>query len=90
MSDKRKVIEPIPEEFVSYEEAAEFWDAHDTADYPDNFEAVAVEARLQRRRYEVEIDADLLPELSERAHDQGVNVSRLVSEILRENIRRAA
>lgn len=31
-------IDPIPEEFASYEEAAEFWDTHDTTDYPDDFE----------------------------------------------------
>jgi len=34
MSDKPKHIDPIPDEFARYEEAAEFWDTHDTADYP--------------------------------------------------------
>ena len=33
MNDKRKQVEPIPEEFGSYEEAAEFWDTLDTSDY---------------------------------------------------------
>jgi hypothetical protein len=37
-TDKR--IDPIPEEFDSYEEAAEFWDTHDTTDYPDAFRSV--------------------------------------------------
>jgi len=45
MSDERKHVDPIPEEFASYEEAAEFWDTHDTADYPDSFETVGVEAQ---------------------------------------------
>jgi predicted transcriptional regulator len=35
-----KQVEPIPEEFTSYEEAAEFWDSHDTTDYPDAFRTV--------------------------------------------------
>ena len=48
----QKNLDPIPEEFASYEEAAEFWDAHDTTDYPDSFETVAIETELKRRRYE--------------------------------------
>ena len=56
MSDKQKQVDPLPEEFASYEEAAEFWDTHDTTDYSDSFETVAVEAELKRRHYEVEID----------------------------------
>ena len=86
MTDKQKVIDPIPEEFASYEEAAEFWDTHDTTDYPDSFETVAVQAKLKSRRYEVEIDADLMPALSKQAHSRGVKVSNLVSDLLREKI----
>ena len=39
MSTKKKV-EPIPEQFQSYEEAAEFWDTHDTTDYLDLMRSV--------------------------------------------------
>ena len=54
MNDKPKAIDPIPEEFSSYEDAAEFWDTHDTTDYPANFETVAVNAEIRRRHYEIE------------------------------------
>lgn len=90
MTDKPKVIDPIPEEFASYEEAAEFWDTHDTTDYPESFETVSVQAELKSRRFEVEIDADLMPVLSKQAHSRGVKVSRLVSEMLREKVLPAA
>ncbi|HEX8097433.1 MAG TPA: CopG family antitoxin [Pyrinomonadaceae bacterium] len=90
MSDRQKQIDPLPEEFKSYEEAAEFWDTHDTTDYLDSFETVAVEAGLKRRRYEVEIDEELMKALSERAQERGVAVSELVTEMLREKIRPAA
>ncbi len=90
MTDKQKAIDPIPEEFASYEEAAEFWDTHDTTDYPDSFETVEVQVELKSRRYEIEIDADLMPVLSKQAHSRGVKVSRLVSEMLREKVRPAA
>jgi hypothetical protein len=29
----KKTTDPIPETFSSYEEAAEFWDTHDTTEY---------------------------------------------------------
>ena len=90
MTDKQKAIDPIPDEFASYEEAAEFWDAHDTTDYPESFETVPVQAKLETRRFEVEIDADLMPDLSKQAQSRGVKVSRLVSEMLREKMRPAA
>jgi predicted DNA binding CopG/RHH family protein len=86
MSDKQKNVEPIPEEFASYEEAAEFWDTHDTTDYPESFETVAIETDLKRRRYEVEIDEDLMKALHEKAQKMGVAVNQLVSEMLREKI----
>jgi predicted HicB family RNase H-like nuclease len=90
MSDKQKQIDPIPEEFAGYEEAAEFWDTHDTTDYLDNFETVAVETELKRRRYEVEIDEELMKVLTEQAQKRGIAVSQLVSEVLKEKIRPTA
>jgi predicted HicB family RNase H-like nuclease len=90
MSDNQKQVDPVPEEFGSYEEAAEFWDTHDTTDYPDSFETVAVESKFKRRRYEVEIDEDLMKALSEQAQERGVAVSQLVSDMLREKIRPVA
>ena len=90
MNDKQKQIDPLPEEFASYEEAAEFWDAHDTTDYSDTFETVVVEAELKRRRYEVEIDEDLMRALTEQAQKRGIGVNQLVSEMLKEKIRPAA
>jgi predicted HicB family RNase H-like nuclease len=90
MSDKRKQVDPLPEEFDSYEAAAEFWDAHDTTDYVESFETVEVESELKRRRYEVEIDEDLMKLLYEQAQRRGVAVGELVSQMLREKIRPAA
>lgn len=90
MNNKQKPIDLLPEEFASYEEAAEFWDAHDTTDYVEEFETVETEVKLKSRRYEVEIDADLMPALSEQAHKRGVAVKIVVSDLLREKLRPAA
>jgi len=80
--------DPLPEEFSSYEEAADFWGGHDTADYPEAFEreGVVVEAELRRRRLEVEVDPALVEELGRRARQQGVPVHEVVSDLLRRQL----
>lgn len=37
---KTNQVDPIPDEFRTYEEAGEFWDSHDTADYSHIFQTV--------------------------------------------------
>ncbi len=59
MNNTTKQNDPIPDEFSSYEEAAEFWDSHDTTDYPDAFETVEVEAEFKARRYQIDVDEDI-------------------------------
>ena len=83
---KRKPVEPIPEEFGSYEEAARFWDTHDTQDYPDALRRVNVDAHLKKRHYEVEIDVAVARQLKKKAKREGVTVSQLVSELLRRQL----
>jgi len=90
MSDKSKAVEPIPEEFASYEAAAEFWDTHDTTDYLDDFETVGVDTQLQQRRFQVEIDEQLMQVLYQQSQQQGVGVTQLVNNMLREVLESAA
>jgi hypothetical protein len=72
MMTRKKHVDPIPEEFASYEEAAEFWDTHDTTDYPDVFRTVEVESEFQSRYYEIEIAEDVVTVLRKRAQQLGV------------------
>jgi hypothetical protein len=87
MPNRGKHVDPIPNEFASYEDAAEFWDTHDTTDYPDAFQSVEVEeVILRQRRYEVEIDEDVIVVLREQARQRALPVSRLVSDLLRQHL----
>jgi hypothetical protein len=86
MKTRKKRVDPIPEEFASYEEAAEFWDAHDTTDYPDAFRTVDVVAEFKRRYYEVEIEDDVARVLQAQAQEKGVPVGRLASDLLRQQL----
>jgi len=87
MPNRGKHVDPIPNEFAHYEDAAEFWDTHDTTDYPDAFQTVEVEeVALRQRRYEVEIDEDVIVVLREQARQRSLPVSRLVSDLLRQHL----
>ena len=86
MRDEYGMIEVCPEEFASYEEAAEFWDTHDTTDYPDAFRTVDVETTFRGRYYEIEIEADVAEVLQAHARQKGVTVSNLASDILRQQL----
>lgn len=90
MRAKKKALDPIPEEFASYEEAAAFWDTHDTTDYPEAFTTVPVKAELRRRRYEVEIEQELLGVLRKQASKKKIPMKRLVNDMLRRQLARAA
>ncbi len=85
---KEQDVDPIPDEFASYEEAAEFWDTHDTIDYLDAFakEPVELIADIRRRHFEVEVEEDLIGTLRERARSSGTSVKNLVSELLRRQL----
>ena len=79
-------VDPIPEEFESYEKAAEFWDTHDTTDYPDAFRSIEMQSEFRGRRYEVELEEEVIKKLRAQARQQGVTVSQLASDMLREHL----
>ena len=89
MNNKDKTIDSIPEEFSSYEAAAEFWDTHDTTDYLDDFETIQIETQLQQRHFEVEIDEELIPILRQQAQQRGIQINQLVNEMVRETLNHA-
>jgi CopG antitoxin of type II toxin-antitoxin system len=88
--NKKKTIERIPKEFSSHEEAAEFWDKHDTTDYPGAFRTVKVVSEFRNRHHEIPIDGDVVIRLQQRARKAGVPLGRLASELLRRELRAAA
>jgi len=85
MSIKRE-IDPVPEEFESYENAADFWDEHDSVDYEDILEAVEVQINLSERHYLIELDTKTARVLQNRAQERGVDPNQLASELLRKTL----
>lgn len=85
-----EVRDQIPEQFDTIEEAAEFWDSHDLADYWDLTEEVEFEVNLQRRRYLVALDPELAEKLAAAAHQRGLSTETLVNLWLSERLQQVA
>ncbi len=85
-----KHIDPIPETFSSLEEAGEFWDTHDTMDYPDAFQTVEVTTERRNRYFEVEIDMTVAQALRDKARQQGVSANDLATKFIRQQLAVAA
>lgn len=83
---KSKPVDPIPEEFATYEDAADFWDAHDTTHYPAAFRTVKVVSELRHRHYQIPIAPDVARALRVRARRRGISLSRLTNQLLRQNL----
>ena len=83
-------VDPTPEDFDSYEAAAEFWDTHDTTDYLNEFRTVEVISTLRVRHFEVEIEEDIARVLQDKARQHGVSIGHLASDLLRQQLQVAA
>ncbi|HEY9204730.1 MAG TPA: CopG family antitoxin [Candidatus Methanoperedens sp.] len=81
-----KKIKKIPEEFKTYEEAAEFWDTHDSIDFLDELEEVEMKIDIKKRHYLIEVDMNTAELLQESARKRGVPVSSLANEILQKQL----
>jgi hypothetical protein len=80
----RKVRDPLPEHFSSLEEAAEFWDTHDSADYNEYFRDIEFEVDLKPRTHLVEIEGALYDKVRAIAKKKRVATNKLVNRWLEE------
>ncbi len=78
MDENKKEKDPIPEEFASIEEAAEFWDTHSLADYWDETREVEIEVRAVRR-HRITLASQLAEQVEATARREGVSIETLVN-----------
>ncbi|MBA2776644.1 MAG: hypothetical protein H0U31_07940 [Chloroflexia bacterium] len=77
--------------FRNIEEEAEFWDTHDTMDFPDEFHMVEVTIGGDlAERMTLRLDKEDRTELARRARDMGVGPSTLARIWLEERLRQEA
>ena len=86
MEKKQAAPEPLPERFESLEEAAEFWDRHDVADYDDLTTEVYFDVDLQRRTVLTALEPELAKKVAEVAQRQGISTETLINLWLTEKL----
>lgn len=78
-SKSKKRSDPIPAHFQSPEEAGQFWDSHDSADYEKNMVDVECEINIKRRTFLVPLDRDLYRKVQSIARERGVSAEALLN-----------
>lgn len=74
---------PIPEN-MTIEEASEFWDTHDVADYPSH--VVQLEYAPEERITFVAVANQFLGPLEQRAKEDGISLETLVNLWIQEKL----
>ena len=74
----------LPEHFESLEQAAEFWDTHDSADYEDQMTDVECEIKVQGKLFLVALDDGLYRKVRAIARKKGVPAQTLVNRWIEE------
>jgi hypothetical protein len=86
MQSTKNRKDELPDQFTSYEEAGEFWDHHDSTDYLDQMTPVKMDAQLVRRRFEIELDEDVVEPLRKRAAIESLPASEIANKLLRKEL----
>ena len=87
--ERNKPRDPLPEQFTTIEEAAEFWDTHDLTDYWDLTEDVDFVVNLQQSRYLVALAPELAKQIATQAYKRGLSTETLINIWLTEKLQEA-
>ena len=77
MQKDRMKRDLIPRHFKTVNEAAEFWDSHDLAEYWDFTRDVRFEVDIQRRVFLTALEIELAKKLAVVARKQGISTETL-------------
>ena len=83
---KKNKKEPIPEHFESPEEAGNFWDVHDLADYWDQTSETDLKINLKRRHYFIGVAPRIAQELQRISEAEGVSSETMANLWLQEKL----
>jgi hypothetical protein len=86
MRENKLKRDPIPKNFKSVEEASEFWDTHDLADYLDSTKEANFEVNIQRRVFLTALEPQLAKKLTDIARKQGITTETLINVWLTEKM----
>lgn len=90
MAKNKSKRDPIPKHFKTLEDAAEFWDTHDLADYWDLTREAQFDVDFQRRVFLTALEPELAKQLTQVARKQGIATETLINVWLAERIKQSA
>ncbi|GEM_PF-606431 len=82
---KKKLRDPIPENFESLEAAAEFWDTHALTDYRDEFHEVK-DIKIDLIPRQVRVENELATRIGRLARQHGVSSETLMTLWLQQKL----
>jgi hypothetical protein len=83
---EKREKEPIPQEFSTLKQTADFWDTHSAADYWGDMEDVELEVNIQDRRSAVLLEDAVYHAVEELAATRGIRLDMFVNEFLRREL----
>lgn len=87
MNGRKKCVDDLPQNFASIEQAAEFWDTHDTADYWKFTRPVTdFVFDIKRRRYLVSLKPSLSKRLAKAASQRGMTSEMLLNQWVKKQL----
>jgi len=89
-SKTTKARDPLPEHFNSIEEAADFWDTHDSGEYEEFFKDVECTFDIKKRTHLISMDGSLYDEVRAIAKKKRIPTEKLVTRWIKEKLRSAA
>jgi predicted DNA binding CopG/RHH family protein len=88
MAKSKRKIDPIPDQFTSFDELANFWETHDLTDYEDQLQEVKYRVdRKPARQFIVTLSDELTKALRKATHREGVSMQTLVNLWVQERLR---
>ena len=85
-----KKRDPIPKHFKSVQEAGDFWDSHDLADYWDLTREAHFDVDIQQRVFLTALEPELAKRLATCSHKQGISAETLINLWLTEKMAEVA
>jgi hypothetical protein len=80
----KKRSDAMPAHFQTPEEAGQFWDSHDSADYEKQMVAAECEIDIQRKTYLIPLDSDLYRKVQSIAREKGISAETLLNKWIME------
>ena len=86
MAKSKKRSDPLPEEFQTPMEAAEFWDNHDLVDYWQNTKEVKMNIKVPPTPRYVPLEQEVAEFIAGVAKKQHISIETLVNLWLKERV----